>query len=220
MRSSIIAIGAALLAALPTACRQPTAIRPASAPPAPIAAPLVPGDIVPNFSFVDHAGAARSLHDSPSPRATLVTFIFTRCSMMEFCPRMSLKFQEVRQALDASPAGQRIELISITLDPAHDSPDALATYATTFDAQVGRWTFARCEPEVLAGMQSQFGVRATPTGPGGAIEHNLITALIAPDRQLRRIWEGNGWATEEIVAAAQAVLTSNPPPVAVTPPVR
>ncbi|MFN0126257.1 MAG: SCO family protein [Verrucomicrobiales bacterium] len=174
------------------------------------------GDVVPDFAFVDHTGAARSLNRASNPRAILLTFIFTRCSMMEFCPRMSLKFQEVRQSLDATDFAESVELISITLDPVHDSPEALASYATTFAAPAGRWTFARCEPDVLATLQSRFGIHASPTGPGGSIEHNLVTALIAPDGRLLQCWEGNTWTTEEIVAETQAALAPNQP-IAATP---
>lgn len=165
--------------------------------------PLQPGDPVPDFAFTTHDGKAATF-SSLRPRAVLMTFIFTRCTMMEFCPRLSLKFRETREALDPSPHRDSVELLSITLDPQNDTPEALATYAGSFGARPGRWTFARCEPDVLSGVKRQFGVRAEATGPNGSIEHNLITALVAPDGRLRRIWEGNAWTAAEIIAELEA----------------
>lgn len=166
--------------------------------------PLTPGEMVPDFIFTSHDGSEMPL-SSLRPRAVLVTFIFTRCTTAEFCPRMSLKFRETRAALDATAHRDTLEFLSITLDPENDSPAALSAYAKTFDARPGQWRFARCQPDVLSLLKEQFGVRAAPAGPNGAIEHNLITALIAPDGRLQKIWEGNTWTTGEIAAELERV---------------
>jgi protein SCO1/2 len=190
------------------ACRPSPSSQPPAAPHR-AATPLQPGDIVPDVAFVDQSGQTRSLQ-SIRPRAVVVTFIFTRCAMMEFCPRMSLKFQEVRQALDAGPLRDQVELVSFTLDPSHDTADALATYARTFEARPGLWSFARCERADLEDLKTRFGVRAAPAGTDGMIEHNLITAVIGPQGQVHRIWDGNAWTTDEITASLTAAVSGFP----------
>jgi protein SCO1/2 len=186
---------ALLCAAALAACDQPEGIISA---PAPAPARLQPGDTVPDFTFSPHNGPAGNF-SSLRPGAVLLTFIFTRCPMMEFCPRMSLKFQETRAALDASPSGPGVTLLSLTLDPEHDTPEALAAYARSFQAPERGWLFARCPPDVLEVLKAQFGVRAAPTGPGGSIEHNLITALVDARGCLQKVWEGNAWSTADIL---------------------
>lgn len=160
---------------------------------------LNPGDRVPDFTFTNHEGREVAF-SSLRPRAVLTTFIFTRCTSAEFCPRMSLKFRETREALDASAHRDTVELLSVTLDPENDTRELLAAYATSLNAQPGSWTFARCAPEVLSVLKQQFGVRAAPSGPNGAMEHNLITALIGPDGRLQRVWDGNSWTVGEVTA--------------------
>lgn len=159
---------------------------------------LLAGDVVPDFSFTGHDGKPRNLA-SLRPQAVLMTFIFTRCTMMEFCPRMSFKFQQTRAALDASPHKADVELLSITLDPEHDTPAALAEYAMSFGAGAGGWTFATCQPAVLELLKQRFGVQAAATGPNGSIEHNLITALVDGRGRVQMIWEGNAWTTADVI---------------------
>jgi cytochrome oxidase Cu insertion factor (SCO1/SenC/PrrC family) len=159
---------------------------------------LKPGESVPEFAFANQDGRQLAF-GALRPKAVLMTFIFTRCSTVEFCPRMSLKFQEARKVLDASQWKDAVELLSVTLDPEHDTPEALGAYSTSFDARPGSWTFAACAPDVLAALKSRFSVRAT-TGENGAIEHNLITVLVDSQGRLQKTWEGNNWSTEEILA--------------------
>jgi protein SCO1/2 len=201
----LLRLSAAGLAVLQVSCG------PAAAPPdASITAPaslapqpLRPGDAVPDFAFLDQAGQRVTFH-SLRPRAVLVTFIFTRCSMLEFCPRMSQKFLETRKALDESSSADAVELLSLTLDPEHDTPEALAEYARAFGARPGSWTFATCPPEVLETLKRQFGVHAAPTGPNGTIEHNLVTVLVDAGGHVRNIWEGNSWQAAEILQALKS----------------
>jgi protein SCO1/2 len=162
------------------------------------APPLKPGESVPEFSFADQNGSQLTI-SKLRPKAVLMTFIFTRCTSMEFCPRMSLKFQETRAALDASAWKDRVELLSVTLDPKNDTVEVMGTYSKSFGALPGSWTFATCTPDVLAILMSQFGVRAAP-GEDGSIEHNLITALVDSHGRVQRIWEGNKWSSHEILA--------------------
>jgi len=179
-------------------CDPATSGHGSAAPAVPATKRLLPGGEVPDFTFTGHDGKMVSF-SSLRPRSVLMTFIFTRCTMMEFCPRMSLKFQETRAALDASPHKAEVELLSITLDPEHDTPEALADYAKSFGAVAGGWTFATCQPGVLERLKQRFGVQAAPTGPNGSIEHNLITALVDPRGLLQKVWEGNSWTTADVL---------------------
>lgn len=156
------------------------------------------GDEVPDYQFTNQAGEAISLHRL-QPKAVLVTFIFTRCSAVDFCPRMSQKFIEVREALDKLPWQEQVELLSVTLDPEHDTPEVLSTYAAHLGARPGSWTFATCPPADLDLVKQSFSMKAAVSEETGTIDHNLVTALIAPDGHVQQLWEGNQWTLAEVL---------------------
>lgn len=156
------------------------------------------GDEVPDYQFTNQAGEAISLHQL-QPKAVLVSFVFTRCSAVDFCPKMSQKFREVREALDELPWQEQVELLSVTLDPEHDTPEVLSTYAAHFGARPGSWTFATCPPADLDLVKQSFSMRATVSEKSGTIDHNLVTALIASDGRVLQLWEGNQWTLVEVL---------------------
>lgn len=177
---------------------------------APHPGPLKPGEAVPDCTLTGHDGKTLSL-SSREPRAVLLTFIFTRCHAMEFCPRMSLKFAEMRKALDGSRWKDGVELMSVTLDLEHDTPEVLAACARGLDARAGSWTFATCPPDVLERLKQSFGVLAAMSGETGAIEHNLVTVLIDARGRLHRTWEGNTWTSAEVMAELPSAAAENAP---------
>ena len=212
-RCLAVLTAAAALLSVQQAC-SPAGSREAAGDPnkaaAPNPKPLKPGEAVPDGTLTGHDGKTFSL-SSKQPRAVLLTFIFTRCPAMEFCPRMSLKFAEMRKALDGSRWKDGMELVSVTLDPEHDTPEVLAAYARGLEARAGSWTFAACPRGVLDGLKRAFGVRAAIAGETGTIEHNLVTVLIDAQGRLRRTWEGNTWTSAEIMAELPSAAAENAP---------
>lgn len=211
-RPLVILCAAALLsvqqACSPAGTRAATGDRDQTAAPNP--GPVRQGDAVPDCTLTGHDGKKLSL-SSRQPRAVLLTFIFTRCHAMEFCPRMSQKFAEMRKALDASPWKDGVELVSVTLDPEHDTPEVLAACARGLEARAGSWTFAACPRDVLERLKCAFGVRAAMSGETGAIEHNLVTVLIDARGRLHRTWEGNTWTSAEVMAELLSAAAANAP---------
>lgn len=202
---------AAALLAVQSACgpAEPTSNAKGNASPAAEVRALVPGDEVPDCAFTSHDGKPFTLA-SMRPRAVIMTFIFTRCPSAEFCPKLSMKFQELRKALDDSPWKDSVELVSVTLDPEHDTPPVLAAYAGHFGARPGSWTFANCLPDILTTLKERFSVRAAVSAETGTIEHNLITALISSRGRLVKIHDGNQWRTDEILAELPAATAGAP----------
>jgi protein SCO1/2 len=132
-------------------------------------------------------------------RQTLVTFIFTRCAAIEFCPRMAKQFAEVQEALkERNYTGLR--LLSISLDPEHDRPELLEAYAEAVHADPEIWNFATADAATIDSLTHDFRVHRN--NEGGVLNHTLCTALISPDGTIKRIWRGNAWTTEEVLVAA------------------
>ncbi len=97
----------------------PVAERPAMRP---LVDVLEPGDEVPDVALLDETGATRRLSEWRG-RTLAITFIYTRCPLPDFCPLMDRQFADVQQIVtdDESLRG-RVHLLSISFDPAYDTP--------------------------------------------------------------------------------------------------
>jgi protein SCO1/2 len=170
--------------------------------PAPVAAPsrrLKEGAVVPPFSLTDDHGRPFTAADLRG-RRTVLTFIFTRCPVPEFCPLMSKKFQSLQQRLTQSPpAGPEVRLLSITIDPEFDTPEILRPYAESYGADPQRWRFVTGTPAQISALTKAFAVHTEKNA--GTLDHTLATALIDPDGRVEKIWRGNSWNVDEVLAA-------------------
>jgi protein SCO1/2 len=172
---------------------------PASSVSSTASARLREGDVVPSFALTDQNGAPVTL-DTFRGQPFVLTFIFTRCPIPTFCPRISNNFSELQQAIKSKEgAGGKTRLLSITLDPQFDTPEILQSYAQQQKADSKIWTFATGAPAEIDKLTQSFAVFVQPEG--GTISHGLATALIGPDGELVKLWRGNGWTPEEVIAA-------------------
>src|SRR5262245_61248830 len=85
------------------------------------------GDQLPAFSLINQDGTVFSEQDLLG-QPTLVTFIFTRCPVPEYCPLVVGRFREVQRAIVNSASLRQVRLLSVTLDPAYDTPPVLNAY--------------------------------------------------------------------------------------------
>jgi protein SCO1/2 len=131
----------------------------------------------------------------------VLTFIYTRCPLPDFCPLMDRHFAHLQKAIDASPALRgRVHLVSITVDPAFDTPAVLRKHAAELGANPAVWTFLTGEGtdvKTFAGSLGVFVSRAQ--GEDGPITHNLRTAIVDPQGRLAKIYDGNDWTPDQIL---------------------
>lgn len=157
------------------------------------------GDMMPPFELNDQDGHLITL-ETFHGRPFLLTFIFTRCPIPNFCPLMARNFSELQNAIKSGSgrlAGTR--LLSISFDPEHDTPAVLKARAEAEEADPMIWTFATGAPAQIAGLTSSFSVLVQPER--GSIAHALATALIDREGRIVEIWRGNGWKVEQVLAA-------------------
>jgi protein SCO1 len=120
----------------------------------------------------------------------VLTFVFTRCPVPNFCLRMSNNFEELQAAIKASGGTlATTRLLSITLDPDYDTPKVLSDYAAFRHADPNIWTFATGDEKGIDALTRAFSVYRQ--NEGGTISHGLATALINPNGTVERIWRGN-----------------------------
>ena len=155
------------------------------------------GEIVPSFGLSNQDGKRVTL-DTFRGQSFVLTFVFTRCPVPNFCPRISQNFSELQEAIKSeNGVAGKTRLLSITLDPQFDTPEVLKSYAQHQKADPGIWTFATGEPAEIDHLTQSFAVFVQPEG--GTISHGLATALIGPDGIVTKIWRGNGWKPSEVM---------------------
>ena len=168
---------------------------------------LKKGDVLPVFSLTTEAGR-RFTHADLRGRVTAVTFIFTRCPVPEFCPLMVKRFQQVQRELERDPALRDVRLLSVTLDPAFDTPAVLAAYANAMGAHSGRWQFVTGEPTEIARFTNAFSIHVERNG--AFIDHTLATAIVDGDGRVVEIWRGNGWRPADILEGLHRATDRRP----------
>lgn len=155
-----------------------------------------PGADVPDFPLTDQDDRRISL-SLYRGRALLLTFIYTRCPLPDYCILMSENFAEIERALrDRPELAERVRLLSITLDPAYDTPRVLRSYGAAhtrrYDGEdFARWHFATGSPREIREVAGFFGL--TYQAANDEIIHSLRTALISPAGQVVKIYHGNEW---------------------------
>lgn len=139
---------------------------------------------VPAVELETQSGARLDLA-SLRGRWLLVDFMYTRC--MTYCSVLGADDGELQRALAAPLAADRLRLVSVSFDPAHDTPAALAGYIRRFHGRPGTWLAARpVDGGGLRELERVFGVSAIPDGIGG-YTHTATFNLVDPDGRLVRI---------------------------------
>jgi len=163
---------------------------------------LKEGDEMPGFSLANQNGERVSL-DTFHGQPFVLTFVFTRCPVPNFCPRMSNNFEDLQTAIKADTSRlANTRLLSVTLDPDYDTPKILSEYAAFHHADPKIWTFATGDGKEIDSLTRGFSVYRR--NEGGTISHGLATVLINRDGRIERIWRGNVWTPAEVTEAIQA----------------
>ena len=132
--------------------------------------------IVPDLPLVDQNGAPFTLRDGAG-RVRIVTFIYTRCPLPDFCPLMLKNLEAVRRRADQEGLGSQLALLGVTLDPAFDTPAVLRAYGESMlkgSNRFDQWTLATGTPAQIENVARFFGVGYR--ADGGFVTHTLATA--------------------------------------------
>jgi len=162
--------------------------------------------------FINELGHAVSL-DEFQGQALAITFIYTRCPLPEYCPRLSKNFQEASQKLAAmTNAPANWHFLSVSFDPEFDSPAMLKAYGESYGYNPAHWSFLTGSAEKLGELARACGVTYEPDA--GAINHNFRTLIIDAAGHLQMVFPTSGDLSDAIVtemlkaaaATNQAVL--------------
>ena len=183
----------------------------ATAPAMPGAQMAKAGDEVPNFTLLNQDNREIHMNDYRG-KTLLLTFIYTRCPVPDYCTLMSDNFQQIDRALgaDAELYG-KTHLLSISIDPEYDTPKVLRSYGAAHTERYqnetfAHWEFAGGTKEQVKDIAQFFGLTYFPEKD--QIIHALRTVIIDPHGKVVQIYGGNDWKVDEVVAEIRKTVTT------------
>ena len=156
----------------------------------------------PPFRLIDQDGSERTLA-SLRGRAVLVDFVYTNCPGP--CPILTALHTEVQRALPADVA-ERAWLVSISLDPERDTPEAMRAYAASHGADLANWSFLTGDPETIGAVLRDYGVGVAPGEALDEIAHVVVTFLVDAEGNVARRWFGLDHRSGDVVRELTALV--------------
>lgn len=176
----------------------------------PALAELKIGDLLPDLSFTTSDGKPLPLA-SLNGNAVLLTFIFTRCPLPQYCPLLGQKFSAVQTLLtETKGTPKNWRLLSLTIDPKNDTPEVLAKYTTLQRADPAHWFFATSDLPTITQLSLALGADFW-ADKDGFITHHLRTVLVAPDGRIHTIHTDNQWSNDAVAAQLEKLARSHQP---------
>ncbi len=165
-----------------------------------------PGTPTPDFTLVNQDGRRISFNRYRD-RALVLTFIYTRCPLPDYCPLMSQNFSTVNREVRKDPLlRDKTHLLSITVDPAYDKPKVLREYGARYAGSnkpeaFKHWEFATGSTAQIKDVAQFFGLNYWPEKD--QIIHGLRTAIISPDGKVFKVYRGNDWKPVDVMEDLQ-----------------
>ena len=143
---------------------------------------------------LDEMGQPRELRTIVTGHVTVLAFIYTRCA--DICPMATARLAQLQALAAEDPdIAAHLKLASMSFDPEHDTPEAMAEFASLWrDAARPHpnWSFFTAKDrEDLAPILKAYGqsvTRSHPQDPTGALGHILRVFLIDPSGTVRNIY--------------------------------
>jgi protein SCO1 len=168
------------------------------------------GQPVPDFTLTNQDGKPISMKAFRG-KALAITFIYAQCPLPEYCIKMSTNFSDLANQIKEDPAKKdKIRLLSISFDPARDTPAKLKEYGTGYYGQGVKpdfvlWQLAVGKDSEVRKIADFFGLKyEVDPNDKTQINHSLRTAVISPDGKVTKIFSGNEWTPGELLRELEA----------------
>jgi protein SCO1/2 len=154
----------------------------------------------PDFALTTETGATLRMSDLKG-KVCVVSFIFTTCSGS--CPATTHRMGQLQTLLNQGGLGRdnAVRLLSISLDPARDTPEVLRRYMELYDADPATWTFLTGNRERVSKVIAAWGMWVKPAA-NGQLDHPSRVFLVDRKGRIREIYDLSffrpGWVVEDI----------------------
>jgi protein SCO1/2 len=175
------------------------------------------GKEIPDFTLTNQDGKKISMSGFRG-HPLAITFIYSRCPLPEYCIKMSTNFSDLANAVAENPElKQKIRLLSVSFDPATDTPEKLRAYGLGYLGKGAKpdftvWQLGVTSDAEVRKMADFFGLRyEVDPEDKTQFNHSLRTAVIAPDGKVAKILTGNEWKPEDLLRELVATLPPGTP---------
>ena len=144
---------------------------------------------LPPIRLVDSRGKTFLLSDlaGGAGRTTLLTLAYTNC--VTICRTATFGQAYLQKELRARGMDGKVRLLTISFDPAHDTPAVLGAYAAKMGADAALWKFATvADARDLQRLLNVFEIVVLPDGLGG-YAHNAALFEVDSDNRLMRAFD-------------------------------
>ncbi len=170
------------------------------------------GNPIPAFTLVNQDGKTISPKDFAG-KALAITFIYSRCPLPEYCILMSKNFSDLALQLNGdAELKEKIRLLSISFDPATDTPEKLKQYGQGYLGKDAKsdftvWQLATGTDKQIKEIADFFGLLyEVDQNDKTQFNHSLRTIVVAPDGKVRKIFAGQDWTTAQLLSELQKSL--------------
>jgi protein SCO1/2 len=165
--------------------------------------PLKVGQALPTTP-VRLADGSETVLGEGQPRPTLLTFLYTRCPLPDFCPATVSKFQAVQAALAREGGAQDVRLLAVTLDPVFDTPEVLTRFAADSSADPAIWQFGEVEGLADLAISAALGVQRIEA-PGQSpeqieITHGIRVLVLDAEGKLVERYDDHAFPVDRVIA--------------------
>ncbi len=146
---------------------------------------------VPDFSLTRARGGTLTREDLQG-KVWVASFIFTHCKAI--CPIMTGGLNQVRKQLKDEPYWDELRLVSVSVDPEHDTPEVLRAYMQKRGLEDEQWYFLTADERATTWRLSREGfklrVGQNPDNPAMSINHSAKFALVDWQGRIRGYYDG------------------------------
>src|SRR5207302_1407900 len=143
---------------------------------------------------------------------TLLDFIYTHCT--DACPLLSATFQDTQRKLAAQNLGSKVTLVSLSVDPQHDTSSVLSEYAQQFKADPSSWKMLTGDWDQVYDVVTGLKLATRPPRPatdapvpgGTELTHTTRIVLIDPQLQVRAYLDGQDATADDLIKAARRLV--------------
>ena len=153
----------------------------------------------PDFALMDADSRPTTLKQFRG-KVVFVNFIFTTCSGS--CPATTARLAKVQDALAGLvDCKDRVQFLSITLDPERDTPAKLRDYQRLYDIDAANWRFLTGPKNAVEKTIADWGMWAKPAA-NGQLDHPSRVFLVDPKGRVREVYNLDflraSWAVEDV----------------------
>jgi protein SCO1/2 len=170
------------------------------------------GTPVPDLPLIDQEGQPLRLARYRG-HALLMAFSYSRCPLPDYCPLTMQNLAKIEKATAGDPALKELRLLTVTIDPEHDPPEVLRAYGVKYATGAAgqpfaRWNLATGKAEDVKKLAGFFGLDYFQEAR--AITHSLRTAIVDPGGRVYKVFEGNEWQADEVMASLRELAARQP----------